>query len=333
MVTLEDLKEGKEDKIYDQVIDTFQRKSALMDAMEFDDAVVASTGSSTLTYGYTRTTVPSMAGFREIGQEYAESTAKKKEITTNLKIFGGEYQVDRVIAEASGRADEVAYQCEEKIKATINLFHHTIINGDSGTDSKVFDGLNVALAGTTTEIIPSNASQIIDVSDADKMDANYKYLLDAMDEFLAALSGEAAFIMGNTKAITKLKGAARRAGYLSHSEDAFGKSIEGYDNISFLDLGNYASVQEGAGVETPIIPITTRTIGEKEVSGLTDIYAVVLGRDKFHGVSLKGGELITHRLPDFKTAGAVKPGDVEMVASIALKDSRAAAVLRNIKVS
>lgn len=333
MVTLKDLQVGKSDKICQQVIDTFRRESQLMDAMEFDDCINPSFGGSNLTYGYTRTVVPSMAGFREINQEYEESTAKKEKVTTELKIFGGEYRIDRVIASASGLADEVAYQCEEKIKGTINLFHNTIINGDSAKDSKTFNGLNVILAGTSTELIPSEGNGIIDLSTSSAMDANYKIVLDVMDEFLASLSGQPSFIMGNSKIITKLKGVARRAGYLTHSEDAFGKSVDGYNGTPFLNLGDYVTVTEDQEKEVPIIPIETRTIGGNEIKGLTDIYAVVLGRNKFHGVSISGGDLIRSTPPDFSTSGAVKAGDVEMVATIALKDSRAAAVLRNIKVS
>ena len=37
-------------------------------------------------------------------------------------------------------------------------------------------------------------------------------------------------------------------------------------------------------------------------------------------------------LPDFSTSGAVKKGEVEMNAAIALKASKAAGVFRNIKV-
>lgn len=332
MVTLNDLKVGKSDKVCQQVIDTFRRESQLMDAMEFDDCMEPSTGSSTLTYGYMRTVVPSMAGFRELNQEYEESTARREKITTELKIFGGEYKIDRVIAEASGMVDEVAYQCEEKIKGTINLFHNTIINGDSAKDSKTFDGLDVILAGTSTELIPNEESGIIDLSTSSAIDKNYSIMLDAMEEFLASLSGTPSFIMGNTKVITKLKSVARRAGYLTHSEDAFGKSVDGYAGVPFLNLGDYVTVTEEEEKEVPIIPIGARTINGTSIKGLTDIYAVVLGRNKLHGVTLSHGNLITSRIPDFRTAGAVKPGDVEMVAAIALKDSRAAGVLRNIKV-
>lgn len=331
MVTLEQAKVGREDKMYGQVIDSLRRQSPLMDKMVFDDCVSPSVGGSNLSYSYMRTKTPSTADFREIGKEYNEDTAAREQITTHLKVFGGEYKVDRVIAETSGIIDEVTYQMEEKIKATKNLFHHTIINGDSATNSKAFDGLNKALVGTSTEV---NASSYIDISTSDAMDSNYKAVLDLLDAFLAELSGKPSFLLGNSKLIAKLKGAARRAGYLTRSEDAFGKSMEGYDGIPFLDMEYFAKVQDGKVTEEPIVPIVSRTITESTtVSGLTDLYAVSLGLDGFHGVTVTKGGIITYRLPDFKTAGAVKSGDVEMVASIALKNTRKAGVLRNLKVS
>jgi hypothetical protein len=46
------------------------------------------------------------------------------------------------------------------------------------------------------------------------------------------------------------------------------------------------------------------------------------------------GQLIKTWLPDFTRAGAVKTGEVEMgPVSIALKASKAAAVIRNVKVA
>ena len=47
---------------------------------------------------------------------------------------------------------------------------------------------------------------------------------------------------------------------------------------------------------------------------------------------MKGKKFVSQYLPDFKTPGAVKKGEVEMLAACALKNSRAAAVLRNIKI-
>ena len=57
-----------------------------------------------------------------------------------------------------------------------------------------------------------------------------------------------------------------------------------------------------------------------------------MGLDGFHGVSVSGQSPIRTWLPDFSTAGAVKKGEVEMVAAVALKSSKAAAVMRGLKV-
>ena len=54
--------------------------------------------------------------------------------------------------------------------------------------------------------------------------------------------------------------------------------------------------------------------------------------DALHAVSMAGQPPIKTWLPDFTTAGAVKTGEVEMVAAIALKATKAAGVFRDIKV-
>lgn len=57
-----------------------------------------------------------------------------------------------------------------------------------------------------------------------------------------------------------------------------------------------------------------------------------LGMDGLHAVSFAGVAPVQTWLPDFTTAGAVKKGEVEMNAAIALKASKAAGVFRGIKV-
>ena len=92
-----------------------------------------------------------------------------------------------------------------------------------------------------------------------------------------------------------------------------------YDGIPLIDLG------AKSGSNDPVVAIDPE-------KGTTSIYAVRFGLDGFHGVTVAGSSMITSRLPDFSTAGAVKKGDVEMVAAVALKATRAAAVLRNIQI-
>lgn len=70
------------------------------------------------------------------------------------------------------------------------------------------------------------------------------------------------------------------------------------------------------------------------ISGLTDLYAVRFGLDGFHAVSAAGAPLLQTWLPDFDTAGAVKTGEVEFAPmAVVLKATKAAAVLRHVKVA
>lgn len=325
-VLLKDAKVGMANKVDQMVIDEFRRSSLLLDTLVFDDAVSPGTGGSTLTYGYVRLKTPASAGFRGINEEYAPQEAVREPKSVDLKIFGGSFQVDRVIANTSGAVDEIDFQLKEKIKAATNLFHYTVINGDSATDTKSFDGLDKSLVGSDTEF---NKSSYIDLSTSDALDANYKSFLDMIDEFITSLDGKPTMLMGNSKLMTKIRSVARRAGYLTHSEDAFGKKVDMYDNIPLVDLEYY--VKDGNTV--PIVPIVdTRTAGENVVTGLTDLYAVNVAINGFHGVTVKGDNIINTFLPDLKAPGAVKTGEVEMVAAVALKNSRKAGVFRNIKV-
>lgn len=329
MITLEQFREGRAGYVDQQVIDSFRRNSLLLDMLVFDDAVAANGSGSTLTYSYMREKTPAVAGTREINKEYTPQETTREKYSVDIKVFGGSYQIDRVIENSSGKASEVARQTEAKIKATCTAFSKTVIDGDADSDATTFDGLDKALRESSTEI---NAERYLDISTSDALDKNYKELLDLLDEFLASLSGRASCIMGNTFMITKLKAAARRAGYLTHAENSFGRKVAAYDDIPFIDMGYYPKLNNGTYEEAPVIPISTRTIGSDSVTGLTDIYAPVIGLENFHGVTVKGNKFVSQYLPDFKTAGAVKTGEVEMLAAIAMKSTRSAAVLRNIKI-
>lgn len=329
MITLEQAKAGRSNFIDQQVIDSFRQNSMLLDMLLFEDVINPAFGS-TMTYKYMRENIPAAAQVREINEEYTPQEATRSEHSVDIKIFGGSYQIDRVVEGISGMASEIAYQTDQKVKATCNLFHKTVISGDSSVDNKSFDGLDKALRGTVTEI---NSNGIVDLSTSLAIDENYKVILDLLDEVLAELCGRPSCIMANTSTITKLKQVARRAGYMTRSEDAFGRSVEGYDGIPFLDMKYYPHQEnDGSYTERPIIPIQTRIVDDQQVSGLSDIYLPVIGRQSFHGVTVKGEIFIKHYMPDLRAAGAVKKGEVEMLAAIALKSSRGAGVLRNIKI-
>ena len=295
------------------IIDEFAKSSFILNNIPFDDCVSPTGGGATLTYGYTRLITQPTAAFRAVNTEYAPSEVQKQRFTTDLKVFGGSYEIDRIIAGMGGIVSEVALQSAQKVKAASALFSDTIINGNASTDENVFDGLEVALTGSDTE-----KTCDIDLSTSDLVTTNYMAFLDALDEFLMGLDGTPSALMGNTKMIAKLRAIARRAGMYQTTKNDFGQQVEWYGNVPFVDLG------AKPGTNDPIV---------KTESGKTSLYAVRFGIDGFHAISMAGHPPVKIWLPDFSTAGAVKKGEVEMVAGCALKATKAAGVLRNIKVA
>lgn len=315
-ITLLEARKNVQDDLQLGVIDEFRKSNFLLNNLTFDDAVSPTGGGATLTYSYTRLLTQPTAQFRDVNTEYTPQEVSKQRASCDLKVFGGSFQVDRIIAGMGGIINEVTLQMQQKVKAAQALFNDTVINGDSAVDSKAFDGLEKALAGSSTEFTPSS---VIDLSTSAAIDQNYKIFLDYLDEFLMGLDGDPSFIGGNLKLIAKIRACARRAGSYQIKQNDFGKQIETYNNIPLVDFG------AKAGTNTNIVSTNGAT-------GETSLYAARFGLDGFHGVSMAGQPPIKTWLPDFTTSGAVKTGEVEMVAAVALKATKAAGVMRKIKV-
>ncbi|WWU65212.1 phage capsid protein [Clostridium baratii] len=317
-VTLAEAKLNVQDALQMGVIDEFRKSNWILDHLIFDDAVSPTGGGATLTYSYTRLKTQPTAGFRDINTEYSPSEVTKERHSVDIKIFGGSYKIDRVIANMGGIISEVELQQSQKIKAAQALFNDTFINGDSATDSKAFDGLEKALKGSSTEY-NANEDNTIDLSTSEAVTTNYTAFLDMLDEFLTTLDGTPSFIAGNTKLISKLRACARRAAMYQVTKNDWGQQVESYNGIPFVDLGTKPGTNEDVVKTDPS-------------KGTTSLYVARIGLDGLHGVSMAGVAPVQTWLPDFTTAGAVKTGEVEMNAAIALKASKAAGVFRNIKV-
>ena len=338
-ITLADAQVNCQDDIDFAVIDIFRRNSWLLDQLTFDDCVSPGTGGATLTYGYTRLVNARRAAFRAINSEYTDGQASRERVTTDLVPLGGSFKIDRVIANlGSAATNELNFQMTELIKGAANGFINQVVNGDTATDANGFDGLDKALTGSSTESFGGQdptANKFIDWSAATVTSQDLAMsALDVLDEFLALVVGGAGALIGNRKSITRVRSLARRAGYYSREEDAFGRSVERYGNVVLIDAGT--TVADGSATESDIIPTESRDVdgagSGTATSGLTDLYAVNFGLDSFHGVSTVG-KLVRQWLPDFSTAGAQKRGEVEMgPLSVVLKRTNGAAVLRNVKV-
>lgn len=317
-ITLEQAKVGMADKVDQQVVDMFRRSSLLLDRMTFDNAISPGTGGSTLVYGYTQLKTPSTAAVRAINTEYTPGEAIREEKTAKAVIMGGAFQVDRVIQSTSGAIDELVFQADEKVKAVSNFFTNAVING---TNATTFDGLNVLLTGSSTEYTATS-----DLTTSANIDANYQHFLDELDEFISGLDGGADMLIMNRKMLGKLRGIARRAGYFSSSRDEFGRVVETYNGITLMDAGQYFN-------GTKSVDIVADTPASSSAAGTSDIYAVKFGLDAFHGISPTGTKVVQTYMPNLAEPGAVKKGEVELVAGVVLKNTLKAGRMKGIKTS
>lgn len=323
-ITLEEAKVGMADKVDQQVVDMFRRSSLLLDMLTFDNVISPGTNGSTLTYGYVQLKTPSTAAVRAINTEYAANEAKREKKTTQAIIMGGSFQVDRVIQNTSGVIDELAFQAEQKVKATANFFHNCVINGTTASSgagyvTNTFDGLKKLLSGTSTEVTSE-----VDISSAALMDDNANAFLDELDSFLTVMDGTPSLLLMNKKMLSRVRGIARRAGYYERTRDDFGRVIETYNGIPLMDAGQYYN-----GTNT--VDVIADVAATSGAAGTSDIYAVSLGLDGFHGISPQGTGVIQSYMPDLTEPGAVKTGEVELVAGVALKNTLKAAHLTGIK--
>ena len=312
-ITLAEAKIGMADKVDQQIVDMFRRSSLLLDQMVFDNVISPGTGGSTLTYGYIQLKSPSTAAVRTVGGEYTPGEAKKEKKTANAIIMGGAFQMDRVIQNTAGAANEMAFQAEQKIKATANYFHNLVINGTS--EEGTFDGLKKLLGGTANELVSQ-----VSLKTSDELDENYNAFLDEMDSFISILDGTPSMLLMNRSMLVKLRSIARRAGYYERTQDDFGRTVETYAGVPMVDMGQFYN---GETVEDVVAT----------EDGKTAIYAVSLGLDGFHGISPMGDGVIQAYLPDLTAPGAVKTGEVELVAGVVLKNTLKAAVLKDIAIA
>lgn len=322
-ITLAEAKVGMADHVDQMIVDEFRRSSLLLDRLVFDNAISPGTGGSTLTYGYIQLKTPSTAAVRAINSEYTAGEAKRQEKTAKAVIMGGSFEVDRVLQSTSGAVDELAFQAAQKIKATSNYFHNLVINGTSAATGdgfvvNTFDGLRKLLNGTSNVF-----DTTIDLSDSTKLDSNSNAFIDQLDQLVHSIDGETSMLLMNGDMLLKVRAAARRAGYYERTKDDFGRVVETFAGIPLLDVGKYyngtASV-DVIGTSTP----------SAAAAGTSSIYAVSIGLDGFHGISPTGTSVISSYMPDLTAPGAVKKGEVELVAGVVLKNTLKAAALNGI---
>ena len=297
MITLATLALNANNKLAQGFINELITDSVLLDRLQFDNCVEAN--GSTLVYGYKRITGGLTAAVRELNSEPTASDLTIAKVTTDLAIFSDSWAMDRVAQAAAPDLYE-QYLTESK-NAIIRAFTNMFINGDPkpAADSKPavlgFKGLKTLLASGDTEVTAT--TDISTVTQASALG-----FAQDMDNMLATLMRKPDLLLVSSATKTKINAVCRALGLGTTSPDTAGHQVSTWDGIQIAELRDDA------------------------VCG-TDVYAVCLGMDAVHGVTLKGDNAVTVSVPDWTSPGAIKKGDAELVAAIALKNTRAAGVL------
>lgn len=310
------------DKVDQRVVDEFRRDSFLLDRLTFDNAVSPGTGGSTLTYGYTMLKTPSTAARRVINSEYVAGEAVRDKKTADLDIFGGSFEVDRVIQNTSGAVNEIEFQLKEKVKAASNLFHYTVVNGTTqksvptGYIGSNFDGLRKLCAGTSTEV-DATGTNLYGVTN---INANMDAFILLVNQWLAKFAEKPDMILLNGDMLGVMQYIGQKMGYYERTKSDFGQDIETYKGIILMDAGKYYDGSNEVDV------VATE-------AGLSSMIGVKLGLDGFHGISpIQASAIVKSYLPDLNAPGAVKKGEAELVAGVVLKNSRKAGILKGIQI-
>lgn len=293
MITLEELATNSDDKLVQGFINEVVTESYLLSRMTFDDCL-ASTGTSDLVYAYKRLKTPKTAAFRALNTEPAKSKVEVERVKTQVAILSDAWDMDRVAKDAA--PDLYALNLEESKNAIVRKFTATVINGDTNVEENGFDGLDKALKGSATEFSSETGIDVIDQATA-------LAWCEEMDTVISALLRDPDVLMVSPRMKVKINAICRVLGLATTTPDTAGRQVSSYNGIPIQ------AMKDGS--------LTT-----------DDVYAVCFGINEFHGITLSGGNAIAVHLPDWEKPGAVKTGDAEFVCGCALKQTKAAGVLR-----
>jgi hypothetical protein len=283
----------------DGVIATFAENSDIGRVLPFTDIPGGA-------YAYSREqTLPGVA-FRNINGSYSESVGVLNPLTEQLKIVGGDLDVDKALLKMNGPDVRSVHEMM-KMKQIANQFNLKFIKGDSSTTPAEFDGLQTRLTGS--QVISAGAT------------ANGAALsLAKMDEAIDAVDSPTHLLM--SKAMARKFAAAARSttvgGNVNFTTDEFGRRMTEYNGLPFLiaDRNDQATA--------------ALAFDEAAASGTataTSIYVLSLGDGMLTG--LQNGMPEVTDLGELDASPVLRTR-VEWLVSICLMHGRAAARLRHI---
>src|SRR5690349_13070356 len=197
------------------VIETIVKESQVLALLPFMEV----TGTAVT---YNREATMPAASFYDIGDTWAEATPTFTQVTTSLKIVGGDADVDNFLQAAYADPNDIeAETIASRAKAVAHKFLDAFYNGDVATDAKSFDGLTKAIPTGQTVAAGSNGGNLT---------------LDLLDQMIDAVKpGRPDALLLSKRTRRKLSTLRRASGNLLETDvDQFGRRALFYDGIPLV---------------------------------------------------------------------------------------------------
>ena len=259
-LTLSEAGKLSNDVLLQGVIETIVKESPVLQKLPFMEI-----NGNGLTYNQ-ENTLPSV-DFYDVGDTWTESTPTFTQVTAQLKIMGGDADVDNFLkATRSNIQDLEAEVIELKAKALRHKFEETFIYGDSSLNSRQFNGLRrlINTATASSQVIPAGAT-------------GATLTLNMLDQLIDAVKGGIPdLLLMSRRSRRKINALVRASGgMMETNRDNWGNFIQLWNGIPIgvsdwiLDTHTLSG-----GVETSTTGGTCSTIyalqfGEGALCGLT----------------------------------------------------------------
>ena len=300
LTILEAAKLGGGTEIQLAVIEIFARSSPILGVLPFRDIP-----GNALKYNREKT-LPGVA-FRGANEAYTASTGILNPIVESLTIAGGDLDVDNFIIKTEGEDARAVHEAM-KIKALAEDWQRAFFKGDTSSEPREFDGLQIRVVGD--QLIDAGAT-----SGGDPMS------LAKLDELIDTVMNPTHLLMNKTMA-RRMAAAARTtavSGYLTYERNEFGFRVMFYNDIPIL------IIEDSEGKDT-VLPFTEANPGGGAAAS-TSVYCASFGDGMFQG--LQNGGMDVRDLGELDEK-AVWRTRIEWYAGIAIYHGRAAGRLQGI---
>ncbi len=262
-LTLAEASKLSNDLLMQGVVETIVKESPVLQKLPFIEIV-----GNGLTYNR-ENTLPSI-DFYDVGDTWAESTPTFTQVTANLKIMGGDADVDNFLkATRNNIQDLEAAVVELKAKALQQKFEDVFIYGDSSVNAKQFDGLkkiiNTGAAGPQVIAMGATGATLT---------------LAKLDELIDAVKGgKPEMLLMSRRSRRKINALVRTAGGMIQTEqDKWGNFMQLWDGVP-IGVNDWI-------LDTHVLSgsVETATTGGTN----STIYAVQLGEGALCGLTSPG---------------------------------------------